>query len=418
VTDRPVGPAAGPPEGPATDAAGTAAPRTWRDSAGAWLGLGAAPGALVLGAQIGGRHGGDLPVYALVAGGATMALLLAAQGLLGLRPPTGENAPLSELTPRYLPRGADRIVTVLLAMAMAGWFGFNVGLGGSAVAALSGLSDPVGVVLLGVPIACVLLAGGGRWNAVAVVTTLSAIALIAIVAVRLPPPHPVVTTGYGGTGRFVADIAGYIGYVAVFAVRAPDFTVGLGGRRDLTWCVGLLVGPALAASVVGAGLTAASGSTDVVAVLAGRDGLPVANLFVAASVVAPTLTTMHSGALAVRRFGRVSRRAAVLTIAVPGVALALIRMDRLMLGWLALLAAVLPALVLPMGFEAARRRRGRAPRPVPTWTWAPASALALALTLAGRPAAAIAGLAGAAAGTAIHAYAVARVGRTARARTG
>jgi cytosine permease len=395
VTGRATGPIAG------------ASPRTWRDSAGAWLGLGAAPGALVLGAQIGGQHDGRLPVQVLVAGGVTMALLLAVQGRLGLRAPAGEDATLSELTPRYLPRTADGAVTALLAIAMVGWFGFNVGLGGGAVAALLGLPDPVGIVLLGVPVTGVLLAGTGRWNAVALAATLSAIALIAIVAVRLPPPEPVLTTVYGGGGRFTADVAGYLGYVAVFALRAPDFTVGLGRRRDLAWCVALLVGAALAASTVGAGLAAASGSTDVVAVLAGPGGLPVANLFVAASVVAPTLTAMHSGALAVRRFGGfglVPHRAAVLTIAVPGLVLALFRVDRLMLAWLSLLAAVLPALIVPMALEAARRRRGRAPRPVPTWTWAPASALALGLTVVASPVAAVAGLATAATATAAHAY--------------
>ncbi|GAA2072060.1 hypothetical protein [Actinomadura alba] len=390
--------------GRGTAASAGVPPRTWRDSAGAWLGLGAAPGALVLGAQIGGRHDGHLPLQVLVAGGVVMALLLAVQGRLGLRPPAGEDATLSQLTPRYLPRTADRAITVLLAMAMVGWFGFNVGLGGGAVAALTGVPDPAGIVLLGLPITAVLLAGAGRWNGVAVATTLSAIALIAIVAVRLAPPEPVLTTGHGGDGRFAADVAGYLGYVAVFAVRAPDFTVGFGRRRDLAWCVALLVGAALAASTVGAGLAAASGSTDVVAVLAGPDGLAVANLFVAASVVAPTLTTMHSGALAVRRFGAVPHRAAVLAIAGPGLVLALFRVDRMMLAWLSLLAAVLPALVVPMAVEAARRRRGRAPRPVPTWTWAPASALALGLTVVASPVAALAGLGAAVAATAAHTY--------------
>ncbi|MBF8188070.1 hypothetical protein ITP53_20495 [Nonomuraea sp. K274] len=75
-----------------------------------------------------------------------MALLLAVQGRLGLRARLSEDATLPELTPRRLPRTADRGVTALLAMAMIGWFGFNVGLGGGA-AALFGLPD-----LLGVPV--------------------------------------------------------------------------------------------------------------------------------------------------------------------------------------------------------------------------------------------------------------------------
>ena len=434
----------------------TSRPRTWRSAAGAWLGIGTAPGTLVLGAQVGGRHGGALPVVVLVAGGAVMAALLAAQGRFGLVPPAGENAGLAELTQRYLPPLADRATTALLAVAMIGWFGFNVGLGGGAIAALAGVPDPVGAAVLAVPLVAVLITGGGRWNAVAVGTTLTAIALIGIVAVKLAPSTAPVSLTRGGTpGVLAADLAGYIGYVSVFAVRAPDFTIGLRGRRDLAACVALLVGPALAASIVGVGVAAASGSTDVVAVLSGPDGLPAANLFVAAAVIAPTLAALHSGVLALHRFlpptkhhptttntpapdaakphrgtgrahttgpdtsageprpvaagtpaaggarrrsewvrGRVDGRQAlaVLMISVPGAVLAALRVDRMMLDWLTLLAAALPALVPPMAAEAVRRRRGGAPRPVPTWVWAPGAVLAVGLTLAGYAAAAPLGL--------------------------
>ncbi|MEU9018398.1 hypothetical protein [Actinomadura sp. NPDC048394] len=384
--------------------------RSWRAASGAWLGIGTAPGALVLGAQVGGRHGGALPVAVLAAGGVVMTALLAAQGRLGLRPPAGEGAGMAVLAPRYLPPVAERAFTALLAVAMAGWFGFNVGLGGAALAALTGLPDAAGAVLLTVPIVAVLLAGGGRWNAIAVATTLTAIALIGIVAVRLPPPaSPVSFARDGPFAGLAADLAGYIGYVSVFAVRAPDFTAGLRGRRDLAACVALLVGPALAASVVGAGVAAASGSTDVVAVLAGPDGLPAANLFVAASVIAPTFAAVHSGALAVRRFlppgGRFGGRVwGVLAVAMPGAVLAALRVDRMLLDWLTVLAAALPALVPPMAAEAARRRRGRPARPVRTWIWAPGAVLAVALTLAGHAAAAPVGLAVSAAATLVHAW--------------
>ncbi|WP_433463718.1 hypothetical protein [Spirillospora sp. CA-128828] len=412
--------------------------RTWRAASGAWLGIGTAPGALVLGAQIGGRHDGALPVVVLVVGGGVMAALLAAQGRLGLRPPAGEAAGMTELAPRYLPPVAERAFTALLAVAMVGWFGFNVGLGGAAAAALGGVPDAAGVAVLTVPLVAVLIAGGGRWNAVAVVTTLTAIALIGIVAVRLAPAtSPVTFSRDGPPGVLVADLAGYVGYVSVFSVRAPDFTVGLRGRGDLAACVALLVGPALGASIVGAGVAATSGSTDVVAVLAGPDGLPAANLFVAASVIAPTLAAVHSGTLAVRRFlpgvstsgvageagtgipgrvaagggarfrrPRIDRRqaAAVLAISVPGAVLAALRIDRMLLEWLTVLAAALPALVPPMAAEAARRRRGRPGRPVATWIWAPGAAVAVALTLAGHTAAALIGLVVSVAGTLVHVW--------------
>ncbi|MFI0354786.1 hypothetical protein [Actinomadura sp. 9N407] len=392
---------------------------------------------------MGGRHHGALPLLVLLIGGVIMATLLAAQGRLGLRPPAGENATLAELSPRYLPPLTDRAVTGLLALAMIGWFGFNIGLGGGAVAALTGMPDGAGVLLLTLPIVAVLLKGGGNWNAVALVTTLTAIALIAVVAVRLAPSAPPVTLAPDGPPLvLIADLAGYIGYVSVFAVRAPDFTVGLRGRRDLWWCVGLLVVPALAASIVGAGLAASSGSTDVVAVLAGPDGLPVANLFVAAAVIAPTLAAVHSGVFAVRRFApRLPPAYAVLAIAVPGAVLAAMRVDRLLLDWLTLLAATLPALIPPMTAEALRRRRTRAlaavgvrtssapedgPTPteppaapgrhVPTgrhvssWLWAPGAALALTLTLAGFAAAAPVGLVVSALATVAHSFLAKRRG--------
>lgn len=422
---------------------GSGGGRTWRAASGAWLGIGTAPGALVLGAQVGGRHGGALPVPVLVVGGAVMAALLAAQGRLGLREPAGENAGMADLAPRYLAPVAERAFTALLAVAMVGWFGFNVGLGGAAAAALGGVPDAVGVAVLTVPTVAVLVAGGGRWNAVAVATTLTAVALIGIVAVKLAPSaSPVSLARDGPPGVLAADLAGYIGYVSVFAVRAPDFTVGLRGRRDLAVCVALLVVPALAASVVGAGVAAASGSTDVVAVLAGPDGLPAANLFVAASVIAPTLAAVHSGALAANRFlphppdttragdkvpgdavsagaahsaekaggaagrGRVEGRrvVAVLAIAVPGAVLAALRVDRMLLEWLTVLAAALPALVPPMAAEFGRRRRGRAGRPVATWIWAPGAAVAVALTLAGHAAAAPLGLVVSTVATLVHAW--------------
>ncbi|MEU8119742.1 hypothetical protein AB0C21_13655 [Spirillospora sp. NPDC049024] len=84
--------------------------------------------------------------------------------------------------------------------------------------------------------------------------------------------------------------------------------------------------------------------------------------------------------------------------------LAALRVDRMLLEWLTVLAAALPALVPPMAAEFARRRRGRAGRPVATWIWAPGAAAAVALTLAGHAAAAPVGLVVSAAATLAHAW--------------
>lgn len=353
--------------------------RRWTSAAGAWLAIGTSPGALVLGAGLGARHGGPVGLTGVLAGGLLMAALLLAQGRIGLLPPYGDGRTLSAASPSYLPPIADRALNALLALAMIGWFGFNVGLGGAAFAALVGLPGPAGAVLLGGPIVAVAFAGG-RWNALAIVTTTSSLILVGLIVVVLSPPTVPLSVAPDGWSPVLGHLAAFLGYVSVFAVRAPDFSVGLRRRRDLGWCVGLLVVPTLVVATAGAGLAWTTGTSEVVAALAGPGGLAVANLFVAASVIAPAFTTTYSGPLALRRVTRLGPRAAVLVIGAPGLVLAVLRFDLLLLTWLALLAAVLPPLVIPMATEAARRRRGHAARKVPTWTWAPGAVVSLALT--------------------------------------
>ncbi|MBM0280131.1 hypothetical protein JM949_35790 [Micromonospora sp. STR1s_6] len=176
-----------------------------------------------------------------------------------------------------------------------------------------------------------------RADRLAVLTTLSAVLLVGWCLTVLPPPSTPVRPAAGG----LADAAALIGYAAVFALRAPDFSVGLARRRDLAWCVGLLLGPALLGVLAGAGLWLRTGEADVVALLAAGSGLAgYANLFVAVAVFAAALTTTYSGALAIRGLTpRVPARAAMLAVAVLGGVLAVARFDRLVLPWLTLLAA-------------------------------------------------------------------------------
>ncbi|MEW2445778.1 hypothetical protein [Micromonospora marina] len=348
---------------------------------GAWLGIGTAPAGLVLGAAMAARHGGAVPLLGLLVGAAVMVMLLWNQGRIGLHPPVGDGGTLTAVLPGYLGPGTRRLLTAVLAVAMIGWNGFNVGLGGASLTAMAHLPDWGGPVLLEVVVIAVSLAPPRYGNRVAVVTTLSAAALVGWCLIVLPPPAVPVTPAPGG----LADAAALIGYVAVFALRAPDFSVGLLRRRDLAWCVGLLVVPTMLGVLAGAGLSLRTGSTDVVAVLASGSGLAgYANVFVAVGVFAAALTTTYSGALAVRGLApRVPPAVAVLAVAAVGGLLAVARFDRHLLPWLTLLAAALPVLVVPMAVEASARRRGRSARRVPAWCWLPPALLAVVVTAAG-----------------------------------
>ncbi|MEU7823243.1 hypothetical protein [Catellatospora sp. NPDC049133] len=346
------------------------------------------------------RHDGPVPLLALLGGAALMAALLFGQGALGLRRPYGENAALTELAPRYLPDRAGIALGAVLAAAMIGWNGFNVGLGGASLAKVTGLPGPAGALLL----AGAVLAASfvpGRWNnRIAVLTTVAALALVAVCVLLLRPDAPPVTADPGGWAT-LADIAAIGGYVAVFALRAPDFSRGLATRRDLAICVALLVGPATLVTAAGAGVWLRTGSADVVAVLATAPGIAVyGNIFVTVGVFAPALTTTFSGALALRAlWPRLPATAATAIVATLGGTLAAARFDRALLTWLTLLAATLPPLIIPMAVEGWQRRHGRPPRLVPAWTWLPAGLAATALTVAGSPAGPVAGLAIAVAAT-------------------
>ncbi|MEV4629576.1 hypothetical protein AB0J90_25265 [Micromonospora sp. NPDC049523] len=349
------------------------------------------------------RHHGAVPVLAFVGGAALMALLLFGQGALGVRPPYGEGGTLTEVAPRYLPPAGRTVLSVVLGVAMIGWFGFNVGLGGASLSTVLRLPGPVGALLLAGAVMAVSYASPRLGNRIAVATTLAALGLVAVCVAQLRPASAPVTLAAGGWAT-AADVAAMTGYVSVFALRAPDFSRGLASRRDLGWCVLLLVLPAVAVGVAGAGVWLRTGSTDVVAVLAGTSGVAAyGNLFVTAAVFAPALTTTYSGALALRGgWPALSSTAGMLIVAVPGAVLAAARFDRLLLPWLAVLAATLPPLIVPMATEAWRRRRGRPPRTVPVWTWLPAGLVATGLTAAGLTIAAVTGLAIAALATAVH----------------
>ena len=367
-------------------------PRRWWSTAGAWLAIGTSPAALVLGAGLADRSGGAVPLAGLLLGGVLMTALLVGSGYLGLAAPHGSGTRLSGLLPAYLPVAARTVVGWLLAIAMVGWLGFNVGLGGAALGSLSHLPDWAGAVVLGTVLLPIGLAGVSRWNPLAVLTTTSSLLLVMVVVLRADTDAAPVTAGLpSGSGTVVlAAIAIFVGYGSVFAVRAPDFTAGLRGRSDLAVCVGLLVVPTLSVAVAGSLLWQATGSTDLVAEL---ERSRLGTVLVVASVVAPALTSFHSGGFALVGVTRLAERQAVVVVSLCGTLLAATGFHHQLVPWLGLLAATLPPLVVALAIEGWRRRRGRPARVVPAWTWLPASAVALALTAAGLAAAAVTGLA-------------------------
>lgn len=366
--------------------------RKWSQVAGAWLGIGTAPGALLLGAGLAQRHGGQAPLLTLLLSLAGMFALLWSQGSLGLKPPLGDGFNFTRLTPLYFGAEMQRILGGLIAIGMIGWFGFNVGLGGAALSSLLHLPAAAGPLLLGLPVLVLSLLGMRSWNALAALATVAVMVLVALITIRLPAPAFPIMLSTGNPLYLVTDIATFIGYISVFSVRAPDFSAGLSTRRDLMISVLLLCLPVMAIAVAGVNLHMGTGSTDLVGILSRSGGLAMANLLLTLAVIAPTFTTLYSGAPALKALTGIPEKPGMILITAIGTGLAVVRFDLLLLSWLRLLAAVLPPLIVPLVAESNRRRRGQAGRLIPLWVWMPGSLLSVVLMLLEHPLAPLAGL--------------------------
>ena len=226
----------------------------------------------------------------------------------------------------------------------------------------------------------------------AILTTLAVLGLVVLVALRLAAPVSPVALRPSSLTDLVTDVAVFIGYISVFSVRAPDFTAGLPRRRDLVILDLLLIIPVMLIALAGVGLGQGIGSSDLVNELAQPGGLALGNLLIMLAVIAPTFTTLYSGAPALEAAIGLKARPGMVLITVLGLALAITRFDLLLLAWLQVLAAMLPPLVVPLAVESTRRRQGSTPLKIPLWAWLPGSLLSMGLTLLHQPLAPLLGL--------------------------
>lgn len=336
-----------------------------------------------MGAYLAERHHGPLPVASLAVAAAAVAVLLVASGRLGLRPPLGDGGNFGEIAPRYFTASALRLVALLLTAAMVGWFGFSTALGGAALAAVAGMPDPVGALVISGLVVGLASLDLRRWNRVAVVATTASLLLIVVVVAGLDD-RDAPFRWVGDLDLLLVDLTAFVGYVAVFGLRASDFTAGLARLTDVVWSAGLLVGATLVGVAAGATVQVTTGRSDVIEVISHETGLAAGNILLALAVVSPSLAAVYSGSLALKAAVGLDPVVARLLIGSMGLALGVARFDRELLSWLAVLSATLGPLVVPLAVSAWRRRRRTQRRArLPRWVWAPASASGAALAVAG-----------------------------------
>ncbi len=365
---------------------------SWTNYAGAWLGIGTSPAALLLGSQISIRYGGALPLISVLLAFPLVALILWSTGSIGLNPPFGLGLNLTQVTPLYFNDMMQRVIGGVITFGMIGWFGFNAAFGAAALQVLIPLPHWLWVLILSLPIIYFSLKGIRFWGGLSILTTVAVIVLATILLIRLPTLLAPVTTQVADPGLVFLDVAMLVGFASVFAVRSPDFSAGVDRPRHLIYLVALFVIPYMA--LVFSGIMAQRGFTspDLLSALKNDPQLWVSSLLIGMAVIAPNFTVFYSGAPALRVFAHIPERPGMILIGAVGIILAFLRVDLWLGLWLSILGAFVAPLIVPIGLKSYLYKRGVVTEKIHLWTWLPASVLASALAILRVPTAILFGL--------------------------
>jgi hypothetical protein len=321
----------------------------------------------------------------LVAGAASLTALAVAQAFVGQR----RNAATVALTARaFGGQAGPRLAAGMIVIGATLWAGFYVGVASGAVGYLARAPAAWAAPLVALGVWVVHRSGFRRWNVFVALTGVAALVVGVLVFVGVPvasTPPPAVQ---GGWPAVLIGAGAVVSYAAVFSVRVPDFAWDAPRRRDVVFCGGTLLATLLVFLGLGAGVYLRAGSWEL-ADLVTQTRLPIAGAaLLLLSVVAPTVSGMHSTALAVEQVAGWAHRWTTALVAVVATVLGATRFDLQLLPFLDLLGALVPPL-LPVLLLDPGGRRGRA------WAWGAwlsGAVLAATMLVAGMPAHVLVGL--------------------------
>lgn len=318
----------------------------WYHRMGPWLGVATGPGIYILG----GNLAAHLPplALALVIPLGTLALtsLILLNGIASRR----RREYLVAAVHRTLGRGLGaRLLNLVMALSLIGWFSFYSGLSGFSLANLFGLPGWAGSLLLVASMFLLSEVGLTRWNALVWVTTLAALAsaVIALLIVS-PDPHPA-AEGVTGAGPLLWGIGSVIAYSIVFAVRCGDFTWDLESDREVLKSGGVFFITVVIALLVGVALYRRTGEANLAQLLAQSESAVttlLGHIFLVLAAISPSLSNVYSGAYAMRGVAPIPLRLAALIIVVVGFILGANRFDLQLIQFLDWMGTVLPAVLV------------------------------------------------------------------------
>jgi cytosine permease len=324
------------------------------------------------GAAVTGRVGPAIAIPAVVTGCLVLYFVCVTHGLQAFRSRT----PMGTSIRAIFGGRSGWTLTTIMVLAMIGWCGFYIGVGGAALSDLISMPPVVGSCALGMVVMGLSLLGQERWNPLTYLTAGCAVALTIITVVAVPN-NPPPTIELDPVVGFMAALGGMISYAIVFAMRVPDFTVDI-NRQSGVWIVGLtMLVPLLALAVLGVSLYARTGLFNLADLLAGTERPEAGQLFLTLSTIAPSVTAVYSGAISIESLVRMPHRAAMAAVAVCATVLGATRFDQSLIGFLEVLGAVIPPALVVMLLAPRLARSPRSPHPLLAWTSGAAAALAL-----------------------------------------
>ena len=323
------------------------------------------------GAAVTGQVGPGIAIPAVVTGCLVLYFVCVAHGLQAWRART----PMGTSVRAIFGGRSGGALSTTMVLAMIGWCGFYMGVGGAALSDLTGTPQVVGSCSLGIVVLGLSLLGQERWNPLTYLTAGCAIALTVITVAAVPTDPPPAIESEPVVGFMVA-LGGMISYAVVFAMRVPDFTVDI-NKRSGVWIVGLtMLVPLLALAALGVSLYARTGLFNLADVMAGTERPQAGQLFLTLSTIAPSVTAVYSGAISIESLSRVPHRVAMATVAACATVLGATRFDQSLIGFLEILGAVIPPALVVMLLTPRLARAPRAPHALLAWSSGAAAALA------------------------------------------
>ncbi|MBA3621005.1 MAG: hypothetical protein H0W51_01620 [Euzebyales bacterium] len=356
----------------------------WYLRLGAWIGVGTAPGALMAGGGIAASTSGAwrLPAVVIgVVGLVTLAVLGGRQGFATRIPTVG-------LARRaFGGRVGERLVALFITVGVCGWCGIYIGVCAGALDHLWGIHLFVTGMLFGALMLVLYLTGFKRWNLLVGLTGAASIGVAVLVTRGVIAAPATTDPRLQGPAALVFGAGVVVAYGGVFALRAADFTWDARHSADVVRAGFVLGVSALVFLLLGVEIYSRAGSFDL-STLVNQTALPAFGvLLLLLASVAPTVSGMHSGALAVHSLVGWSPRAGAALIAAGSGVLGAARVDLHLLGLLGLLGAAMPPLIGVLLMHRSREASWHA------WvSWGAGSGISLALLLAGYPASVLIGI--------------------------